>query len=78
MSKQKKVFLILSVVFFALLLYASYDIGSRTTFPGTKSHSVNQEEIDEEDEEIDKVPVVDTLDRDPARGLDSAKIRLER
>jgi hypothetical protein len=37
MSRSKKIFLILAVVFIGLLLYASYDIGSRTTFPGSKS-----------------------------------------
>jgi hypothetical protein len=36
MSKSKKIFLAISVVFFALLFYASYDISSRTTFPGSK------------------------------------------
>jgi hypothetical protein len=36
MSRQKKIFVILAVVFLALLFYASYDIGSRTTFPGSK------------------------------------------
>jgi len=28
----------LSAVFLILLLYVSYDIGSRTTFPGRKGH----------------------------------------
>jgi hypothetical protein len=37
MSKSKKVFLIVCAVFFAALFYASYDISSRTTFPGSKS-----------------------------------------
>jgi hypothetical protein len=36
MSRQKKIFVLLAVVFLALLFYASYDIGSRTTFPGSK------------------------------------------
>jgi len=36
MSKSKKIFLTLAVVFFALLFYASYDISTRTTFPGSK------------------------------------------
>jgi|GEM_PF-5437864 hypothetical protein len=34
MSRQKKIFLILAAIFLALLLYLSYDIGRRTTFPG--------------------------------------------
>jgi len=36
MSRQKKIFVLLAVVFLALLLYAGYDISSRTTFPGSK------------------------------------------
>jgi hypothetical protein len=36
MSRSKKMFAILSVVFLVLLFYASYDIGRRTTFPGSK------------------------------------------
>jgi hypothetical protein len=37
MSKSKKIFLLICAVFFAALIYASYDISSRTTFPGSKS-----------------------------------------
>ena len=36
MTKSKKIFLGFGVVFFALLFYASYDISTRTTFPGSK------------------------------------------
>ncbi len=36
MSKSKKIFVGLAMVFFALLVYASYDISTRTTFPGSK------------------------------------------
>jgi len=36
MNRAKKLFVILSVVFLVLLLYASYDISTRTTFPGSK------------------------------------------
>lgn len=36
MSKSKKIFLAFAIVFLALLLYASYDISRRTTFPGSK------------------------------------------
>lgn len=36
MSKSKKIFLGFAVVFFVLLFYASYDISTRTTFPGSK------------------------------------------
>ncbi|HEY3386324.1 MAG TPA: hypothetical protein VGK46_07435 [Saprospiraceae bacterium] len=36
MTKSKKIFLAAAVVFFGLLFYASYDISTRTTFPGSK------------------------------------------
>ncbi|HTF21408.1 MAG TPA: hypothetical protein VK658_25195 [Chryseolinea sp.] len=36
MTKQKKVFRAIAIVFALLLGYASYDIASRTTFPGSK------------------------------------------
>jgi len=37
MTRSKKIFLGFVLVFIILLVYASYDIGSRTTFPGSKS-----------------------------------------
>jgi hypothetical protein len=36
MTKSKKIFAVCAVVFMTLLLYASYDISTRTTFPGSK------------------------------------------
>jgi len=36
MTKQKKVFRLIAILFAVLLAYASYDIGRRTTFPGSK------------------------------------------
>lgn len=36
MSRSKKIFLILVAIFFAIMIYISYDISSRTTFPGSK------------------------------------------
>jgi hypothetical protein len=36
MSRSKKIFIACGVVFLILLGYASYDISSRTTFPGSK------------------------------------------
>jgi hypothetical protein len=36
MTRSKKLFAALSVVFLIGLIYASYDIGKRTTFPGSK------------------------------------------
>ncbi len=36
MSRNKKLFLWLAAFFLAIVLYFSYDIASRTTFPGSK------------------------------------------
>ncbi len=36
MSGGKKIFLIVAAIFMLALLYASYDISRRTTFPGSK------------------------------------------
>lgn len=36
MRTSKKIFLIVVVIFFACLVYVSYDISTRTTFPGSK------------------------------------------
>lgn len=36
MTRSKKIFLSAAVAFFVLLFYASYDISTRTTFPGSK------------------------------------------
>jgi hypothetical protein len=36
MSRSKKIFIGFAIVFFMLLLYVSYDISTRTTFPGSK------------------------------------------
>jgi hypothetical protein len=36
MTRQKKIFTAFAVIFVILLAYASYDISSRTTFPGSK------------------------------------------
>lgn len=36
MSRSKKIFAAFGIVFVILLAYASYDIASRTTFPGSK------------------------------------------
>jgi len=38
MQKNKKIFLFLFVVFMLIILYVSYDISSRTTFPGSKGN----------------------------------------
>ncbi len=36
MTRSKKIFAGFGIVFVILLAYASYDISSRTTFPGSK------------------------------------------
>jgi hypothetical protein len=36
MTRSKKIFAAVAIIFALLLAYASYDIGSRTTFPGSK------------------------------------------
>jgi hypothetical protein len=35
-TRQKRIFLGIAILFVLLLGYASYDIASRTTFPGSK------------------------------------------
>lgn len=37
MNTSKKIFVVLAVLFFALMVYLGYDISSKTTFPGSKS-----------------------------------------
>lgn len=37
MSRSKRIFLIICVFFFLGLVYLSYDISTKTTFPGSKS-----------------------------------------
>lgn len=36
MTRSKKIFAAFAVVFLGALFYASYDISTRTTFPGSK------------------------------------------
>ena len=38
MQKNKKIFLALFVLFMLIILYVSYDISKRTTFPGSKGN----------------------------------------
>jgi hypothetical protein len=35
MSRAKKIFVVLAILFLLLLAYVSYDISTRTTFPGS-------------------------------------------
>jgi hypothetical protein len=36
MSRSKKIFLFIAIIFFGVLIYFSYDFSRRTTFPGSK------------------------------------------
>ncbi|MEM6358673.1 MAG: hypothetical protein AAF149_18190 [Bacteroidota bacterium] len=36
MSNSKRIFLFLALLFLLLMVYVSYDISRRTTFPGSK------------------------------------------
>ncbi|MGY6558104.1 MAG: hypothetical protein ACXIT9_02355 [Nitritalea sp.] len=38
MNRNKIIFLLLFFLFMAIILYVSYDISSRTTFPGSKGN----------------------------------------
>jgi hypothetical protein len=58
MSRSKKIFLVFVVIFVILLGYASFDIGSRTTFPGSKPQL--RERLEEKYVPKDTL-VVDTL-----------------
>jgi hypothetical protein len=37
MTRSKKIFLVVVVLFFLFLIWLMYDISSRTTFPGSKN-----------------------------------------
>lgn len=48
MSKNKKIFLALFIIFMLVMLWIGYDISRRTTFPGSKGNL--KERISTEDE----------------------------
>jgi hypothetical protein len=54
MTRSKKVFAGLAVVFVVLLLYASYDISRRTTFPGSRPQL--KERIEDRFLKLDSIP----------------------
>jgi len=54
MSRSKKIFVAFAIVFFAFLAYISYDISSRTAFPGSKSQL--KERLKKQYLEQDSVP----------------------
>jgi hypothetical protein len=51
MTRGKKIFAVLAVIFVILLLYASYDISNRTTFPGSKPQLKERLENDANDKD---------------------------
>lgn len=54
MNTSKKIFVVLAVLFFALMVYLGYDISSKTTFPGSKSQlkeRINREIIQKDSTE---------------------------
>ncbi len=58
MNKSKKIFLGAAAVFMALLLYATYDISKRTTFPGSKPQL--KERIEKDFLQSDSIPADST------------------
>lgn len=65
MTNKKKIFAAASIVFFVLLIYASYDISRRTTFPGSKSQlkeRINEEYLRDEKQKTDSAELLpDTI-----------------
>ncbi|MCC6834565.1 MAG: hypothetical protein IT213_06230 [Cytophagales bacterium] len=58
MTRSKKIFAGLAVVFAVLLVYVSYDISTRTTFPGSKPQL--KERIEEQFLKQDSI-IIDTV-----------------
>jgi hypothetical protein len=65
MTKQQKWFRAIAILFAVLLGYASYDIGSRTTFPGSKPQLKERIKKNFLDEDSSKVPIEDSLNSLP-------------
>jgi hypothetical protein len=61
MNRSKKIFVAISIVFLLALLYVSYDISTRTTFPGSKSQLKERLKKDY----MDADSVSDSLNHDP-------------
>jgi hypothetical protein len=57
-TRSKKIFAGLAVVFAVLLVYVSYDISTRTTFPGSKPQL--KERIEEQFLKQDSI-IIDTV-----------------
>jgi hypothetical protein len=62
MNKSKKIFVAIAIVFLLALIYASYDISTRTTFPGSKSQLKEGLKKDY----MDADSVADSLKHDPS------------
>lgn len=83
MTKQKKWFRAVAIVFAFLLAYASYDISRRTTFPGSKAQlkeRIQKDYLDDDstdnstpDDLIE--PDSDKLNTDSARTTQSDSVR---
>ncbi|UJP64197.1 hypothetical protein [Mongoliitalea daihaiensis] len=54
MKRNKLIFLILASIFLAIILWVSYDISTRTTFPGSKGNL--KERIAPSDTQESKAP----------------------
>ena len=74
-QNQKKIFLWCTAIFLVLILYASYDISRRTTFPGSKrqleerikDHFIVEDEQAEKEEKSaeEGVSPADSLEKTP-------------
>ncbi|MEK6781452.1 MAG: hypothetical protein AABY93_07085 [Bacteroidota bacterium] len=67
MSRSKKVFTGFAVCFFLALIYLSYDISSRTTFPGSKPQL--KERIIKQYLKQPAIPVRDTMIMDTSKSI---------
>jgi hypothetical protein len=56
MARSKKIFLILSALFIALMIYFTIDIFSRTTFPGAKKQQIERSESALDSLQNDSIP----------------------
>ncbi|WP_169817496.1 hypothetical protein [Algoriphagus vanfongensis] len=48
MQRNKKIFLIIFLIFMLIMLYIGYDISQRTTFPGSKGNLKERISTEEE------------------------------
>ncbi|MEQ8924779.1 MAG: hypothetical protein RLO81_03135 [Fulvivirga sp.] len=62
MNRNKKIFIVFALIFFGIMVYVSYDISSKTTFPGSKPQL--KERIQDE-----------ILEKDSTKNIDSDTIK---